>query len=48
MPESRYQEIEQAEKFAEEGNTIFEVLKAEFYQNKYGEDEEGRMLTFAG
>ncbi len=43
-----YSLIERAEKFDEEGNAIFELLKPEFYQNKYGEDEEDRMLTFAG
>ena len=48
MPESRYPEIERAEQFDDEGNQLFEVLKAEFYGKKYGDNEEDRMLTFAG
>ena len=48
LPESRYAEIERAEQFDEEGNAIFEVLKAEFYETKYGDNEEDRKLTYAG
>ena len=48
MPEDRYPEILRAEQFDDEGNAIFEKLAAEFFRLKYGEDEDDRMLTFAG
>jgi radical SAM superfamily enzyme YgiQ (UPF0313 family) len=48
MPESRYEEIERSEHFDDEGNALFDVLKAEFFRQKYGDNEEDRMLTYAG
>lgn len=48
LPESRFPEIKRAESFDVEGNAIFETLSKEFYVNKYGTDEAGRMLTYAG
>jgi anaerobic magnesium-protoporphyrin IX monomethyl ester cyclase len=48
MPESRFHEIRQAESLDEKGKSILESLSKEFYTRKYGTDEVGRMLTYAG
>jgi len=48
FPESRYPEIERAEKFNDEGNAVFETLSDEFYQMTYGVDEADRKLTYSG
>ena len=48
LPESRFAEIAQAERFDDEGNAIFDTLSKEFYQLVYGKEEAERMLTYAG
>lgn len=46
FPESRYAEIERAEKDDEEGSALLEQLSEEFYETTYG--PEDRKLTYAG
>ncbi len=48
LPESRYPEIQKAERFDEEGDALFDGLSKEFYRLTYGADEADRMLTYAG
>jgi len=48
FPKSDYEKIRRAEKFDEEGNSIFEELSERYYVEKYGTSKAERMLTYAG
>ena len=48
LPDTRYPEIQAAERFDEQGNRIFDSLAKEFYRLVYGVEEAERMLTYQG